>query len=92
MIMLTYDEEYGEKFSENHEDDKNYDDEIIRQDLLVSNDLIIAWVNRCGTPAYQTIVKVHHFFFTRRHFLISQKYKKSDKYVDISHQGLGEPE
>ena len=62
MIMLTYDEEYGEKFSENHEDDKNYDDEITRQDLLVSNDLIIAWVNRCGTPAYQTIVKVHHFF------------------------------
>ena len=62
MIMFTYDEEYGEKFSENHEDDKNYDDEIIRQDLLVSNDLIIAWVNRCGTPAYQTIVKVNHFF------------------------------
>ena len=62
MIMFTYDEEYGEKFSENHEDDKNYDDEIIRQDLLVSNDLIIAWVNRCGTPGYQTIVKAHHFF------------------------------
>ena len=61
-IILTYDEEYGEKFSENHEDDKNYDDEIIRQDLLVSNDLIIVVsVNRCGTPAYQTIIKVHHF-------------------------------